>query len=297
MSKNDPLSNIPEVVRELLEGGGRMLEAYELVIGTPSFLVLTYRVDYGGLPPFKSPRGVTKFSRSKHAILDATHIKLGSSRYYREYEQGTAGVGDPEEGRLVQRGSLSEFRIKNHLRPEPSFENVSTAVTWAGSDFLMFCTSTILMAQDLKALQNQFPDYDCATHIADQSAFAMQLGKDIGEQFETIRVKLDSFDMIRQMKLSEAEITMGDQLLRRGLDTVVSVTHGPVTYHDRPETIINRFPIARRGEVVPFVKRREYAGQQEYRFVVGLIGEPTEKAFLMEISDDLRSLTHPYPER
>ncbi len=42
--------------------------------------------------------------------------------------------------------------------------------------------------------------------------------------------------------------------------------------------------------MIPFVKRRTYAGQQEYRFVVEVIGEPKEMEFLMEITDELRSL-------
>ena len=295
MSMNELAASLPEDVRDLLEGGGRRLEAHDLVLGVPTFLVVTYRVDYGDLPPFNSPTGVIKFSMREHAIPDSAHIKLGSSRYYRECEDGTAGVADPEEGRLVQRGSVSEFRKKNRLPPGPGIENASTTVTWAGSDFLMFCTSIVPKARDLGALQGEFPDYDCVTDIADPSAFAMQLGRDIGKQFAMINVRLDAFDMIRKMKLAEAEITTGGRLIQKGLDTVVLVTHGPVTYRDRPETIVNRFPIERRSEVVPFVKRQQFAGQQEYRFVIGTIGVPTELGFLLEITDDLRRLTNLAP--
>ena len=49
--------------------------------------------------------------------------------------------------------------------------------------------------------------------------------------------------------------------------------------------------------MVPFVKRRKFAGQREYRFVVEVIDEPKEKEFVMEITDELRSLAHTYPER
>ena len=40
--------------------------------------------------------------------------------------------------------------------------------------------------------------------------------------------------------------------------------------------------------MVPFAKRKKFAGQQEYRFVARVIGEPKEKVFLMEITDALR---------
>ncbi len=297
MSKDDPFSSIPEDVRDLLEGDGCRLEAIEGAIGTSAFAVVTYRVDYGDRPSFKTPPGAIKFSRKEHAITDSTHIKLGASRYYREYEDDTAGIADPEEGRLVQRGSLIEFRKKNGLQSQTGVENVSSTVTWARTDFLMFCTSIMLEGRGFGDLRSQFPDYDCVTFIPDPSAFAMQLGKGIEKQFDMENVRLNGFDMIRRVMLTQAEITTQGRLLQKGLDTIVLVPHGPVTYSDPPERIINRFPIERRGEVVPFVKRCKFAGQREYRFVVEVIGEPKETEFLMEITDELRSLAHTYPER
>ena len=239
---------------------------------------------------------MVKFSRKEHAITVATNIKLRSSRYYREYEDGPAGIADPEEGRLVQRGSMSEFRKKNGItaqaRCENAFGNASSRVTWARGDFLMFCTSVTPESRGLGNLRSQFPDYDGATFIPDPSAFAMQLGKDIGTQFDLKNVRLNGFDMIRQLVLSRMKITAQGRLRQKGLDTIVRVSHGPVTYCDPPEMVINCFPIERRGEVIPFVKRRKYAGQWEYRFVVEIIGEPKETEFLMEVTDELRSLTH-----
>ena len=154
----------------------------------------------------------------------------------------------------------------------------------------MFCTSIAPEGPGLGDLRKQFPAYDCATSISDPSAFAMQLGKDIGKQFDMNNVRLTSFDTKRQMALAQAEITSQARLLRKGLDTIILVSHGPVTYCDRSERVINRFPIARRGEVIPFVKRRTYSGQREYRFMVEVIGEPKETEFLLKITDELRSL-------
>ena len=130
MSKDHPFLSISEDVRDFLEGGGRRLEAIEGVIGTSAFVVATYRVDYGDWLSFKTPPGIVKLSRKEHAITDSTHIKLGASRYYREYKDDTAGIADPKEGRVVQRGSLCEFRKKNGLPSRTGFENVSSTVTW-----------------------------------------------------------------------------------------------------------------------------------------------------------------------
>ena len=292
LGKGDPFSNIPEDVRKLLEGEGHRLEAFAFVAGTLAFTVITYRVDYGDQPSFETPPGVIKFSMKEHAIADSTHIQLGSSRYYREYEGDTEGVADPEEARLVQKGSLSEFLKKSGLPSQVGFGNVSSTVTWARPDFLTFCTSIMADGRGFRELRSQFPDYDCATLIADPSAFALQLGKDIGRQFDMEDVRLNGFDKLRRIMLTRAEITAEGRLLQKGLDTTVLVSHGPVSYCDPPESIVNRLPIERRAAAVPFVKRSKFAGHREYRFVVEVIGEPKEKVFLMEITDELRSLAH-----
>ena len=56
MSKGDPFSNIPEDVRERLEGQGRKLEGFEFVAVAPTYIVITYRVDYGDWSSFEIPR-------------------------------------------------------------------------------------------------------------------------------------------------------------------------------------------------------------------------------------------------
>ena len=296
MNGYDSFTSSPNDLRCLVEGEGRRLEGVEVVIGGSAFAVITYLVDYRERPSFKTPPDVVKFSKKEHAITTATHIRLGSSRYYREYEGDIAGIADPEEARLVQRGWLHDFCVKNGVSPQPWFDQVSSTVTWARADFLMFCTSASKEGRDLGGLRGRFPDYDCATVIPDPSAFAMQLGKDVANQFNLEEVRLSVFDKIKRMKLSEAEITMEGHVLRKGLDAVVSVSHGPVMYCDPPEKFVNRFPIETRGEVVPFVKRGDFSGDGEYRFVVDVIGEPQETEFLMEITDELRSLTHAFPE-
>lgn len=120
----------------------RRLEAFECVLGTPTFLVDTYRVDVGERPSFKNPQSVIKFSKRARAIHNSEHIKLRSSRYYWKCRADTAGVADAEEGRLAQEGSLSDFRKKNGLASQTKFEHVPAEVTWARSDFLIIWTST-----------------------------------------------------------------------------------------------------------------------------------------------------------
>ena len=109
-------------------------------------------------------------------------------------------------------------------------------------------------------------------------------------------VLLNDFDRLRQMMLPQAEITPQGHLPKRGLDAVISVFQGPVTYCDPPEEIISRSPLERQGDLVPFAKRCEFEGQRKYMFVVEFIGEPKETEFSMEITDELRSLINLHPE-
>lgn len=93
-------------------------------------------------------------------------------------------MGDPEETRLVQRGSPGEFCTEIGLPIRVGNDSVTAMVTWARSDFLMLYTPGAPEGPGLGGLRKQFPAYDCATLIPDPSAFALQLDKDIGKQFE-----------------------------------------------------------------------------------------------------------------
>ena len=191
-------------------------------------------------------------------------------------------------------GSLSELLNESGIPSQPGYEHVPSTVTWTRPDFLMFCTSIMGQGRALGELRSQFTDYDCATMIADPSAFALQLGKDTGRQFDMEDVRLDGFDKLKQAMLKLAVTKVNGQLHQVGLDTTVLVSHGPVRYCDPPARIVGRFPKERRAAAVPFVKHSKFSGQREYRFVVEVIGEPKEKVFLMEVTDEIRGLTRPY---
>ena len=295
MSGSDCFSSIREDVKNRPEGKGVRLENCDFVIGPRTFAVFTFYVDYADRSSFKTPPGVIKFSEKKYAIPNQENntIQLGSFRYYRKHEDDN--IADPEEGRLIQRGPFSEICESNGVPSKPWFKYVSSTVTWKRPDILMFCTSALRETQSFGELQSQFPNYDCATLIPDPSKFAMQLGKDVGSKLDMANVHLSGLDRIKQVMLPQAEIITKDRRLKKESDTVVLVSHGPVSYCDPPERIVNHFPIEQCGEVVPFVKRGKFAGHHEYRFAIEVIGEPEDKTFQMEITDELRSLTRPYP--
>ena len=48
------------------------------------------------------------------------------------------------------------------------------------------------------------------------------------------------------------------------------------------------------GSIIPFVKRKKYKEQQEYRFVVSVqFHSPKEDTFALKVSDELRNLMTP----
>ena len=98
--------------------------------------------------------------------------------------------------------------------------------------------------------------------------------------------------------LADADVRFGGvgivarAMLPRDLgERVVWVSHGQVVYTDDPAAIVESYPEERRGAIVPFLKRSQYAYQREYRFVVETHGDPAEHVIRLPVSDDLRALT------
>lgn len=84
-----------------------------------------------------------------------------------------------------------------------------------------------------------------------------------------------------------------DQLEIRGRspelrDTIVWVRHGPVHHYDDASEPIESFPARHRAAAVPFVKRRRYGWQREYRFTVSINGRAGDDRFLLPISAGTR---------
>ena len=97
------------------------------------------------------------------------------------------------------------------------------------------------------------PDYDAATLVEDPSRFARQLGSDFGNSVQSSDVKAPGPTWWMTMPQ-------------------VFVDHGPVVYTESSSVVIERFPSESRELIMPFVKRRRFADQREYRFVISILG-------------------------
>lgn len=302
--------------RRQLEASGQRLEACAFVQGVRSFLVLVYRVEYGDEPEPTEPRGVVRFSEREHSIQVSRSIKLSSPQFYRELEECSASPGEQEppqtrrrgrrrahesgrprirdemEARYEKKYSLEEFHSK--FRPELANAPVpgSARLTYGTSGFWILCTSVEPdSSRDYERLWKAFPQYDCAIIIANPSEFALQLGKDFGSQYGEDAIHTNAIGILRQAKIAQPFIETGAPVP----DAVVTVRHGQVVYDDEPASIIERYPPQFQGMVLPFVKRRTFADQKEYRFTVSLGGEPKRQRICVGVSDELRSLVHSRP--
>ena len=307
-----------EEARGKLDIPAQQLEACEDVDGARRFLVLVYRVEYGGGQLSEIPTRVVRFSECRHSLTVAPRILMSSPLYYRELEEKSA---PPEEKPKVQarrRGRLpkgetaygrigdrmearfqKEFELKEfHRRFVPQLTNApvtgSARLTCGTDGSWILCTSLEPETSiGFEKLWSEFPEYDCATIIPDPSGFALQLGWEFGNQHGEDTIRVDAISILRVAKIAHRFIEAGAP----APEAVVVVRHGRVIYVDEFADLIERYPPELQSAVLPFAKRRGFADQQEYRFTVPLGGEPKRQRISVDVSDELRDLAGGYLER
>ena len=240
-----------------------------------SFRVVERYVDFSGLRDFqKMPPAVIKFSEKDHALPFAGKIMLKSADYFRSREEGPDYIGDKLESRYEEQISIAELLRKNgQSRFSHTYPGIGTAeITWGRpADFWMFCTSLIPSSmREAKKLRQNLPDeYDWVTKIPEPAVFARRLGLLVARHLKSNDVvELDCIGLL------ERASNMGK--------TIIQVDHGLVIYTDYLCSFVERFPVEMRGTVCPFVKRRRYAPQQEYRFVLSVTGKLSKEGALVK---------------
>ena len=219
------------------------------VVGPSFFRVLVRRVSLSRLSARKPSTDIIKFSESQYAIPCSKTFRLGTPAYYRDMEENRAcGIGDSMEATYIQETDFATFLRESGQPAQPRAEHVSIHATYKG-DCWIFCTSVApTSAMGIKRLRSRIcPDYDGSTLIEDPSSFAKQLGVDFGNAFNEGYVK--------HPRPGRWMFTL-----------LVFVDHGPVVYADSTSAIIEEFPMESRKLVTPFVKRKEFSYQEEYRF-------------------------------
>ena len=246
------------------------------VDGPSAFHILVSRVNVSSPASLSRTPEVVRLSESRYAIPNSTNIKLRTTGYYRDWEESDrCGIGDSEEATLRRNTDFATFQRDAGQTPLPGAHHVQINSTYIRECWIL-CTSiaptSLAIKNNMQA--NVCRGYDATTLIADPSQFAMQLGVDFGNA------------------LRANDVTGPGQALWM-LRPQIFVDHGPVVYTESPSNVIERFPKASWGLVMPFAKRPRFSDQHEYRFVIyiGEPGEPKERTLDLIITEELRALT------
>lgn len=246
------------------------------VEGPSVFHVLVRRVNMSN-PAFLSRTSeVVRFSQSQYAIPNSKNIKLRTAAYYRDWEENdSCGIGDSEEATLRRDTDFAALQWEAGQTPLPGAHYAQISSTYRRECWIL-CTSvapgSLTRLNSMRA--SVCRGYDATTLIADTSKFGKQLGIDFGNAFRPSAVE----------RPGQAWWMLLPQVV---------VDHGPVIYTESPSDVIQRFPKASWRLITPFVKRKRFSDQNEYRFVIYIVGSggPKEHTLDFIISEELRALT------
>lgn len=243
--------------------------------------VLTWHLDFRVLDK-RSPIGaVIKYGHEQFAIERRHTVKLAKPPHFRK--EGETLINDQSEGfaikeTVVQR-EISVSAVEDVNRAlELSGErgtSVSTALKdrtvtdtdrdWLewGNDMWLFCTAMEPTSEDEEKalLESLDPGYDHASYIPSSRTFAQILGRAYVEQYGAPR------EPKKPMEHTVSGVFAGKTYHRQ-----IVVVHGPVVYVDDPyatcaSAVAGQDPLIR--TLLPiFIKRKDYSGQREYRFVI-----------------------------
>lgn len=240
------------------------------------FCVVVRRVDVSNAASLNESSAVVRFSESEFAIPNSKIIRLRTAAYYRDLEENTMdGIGDSEEAIFRRDTDMDAFQREAGQTPISGAHNVQLGLTHTRECWVLSTSNAQTSPAGMERMRSTIcRDYDATTLIADKSQFAKQLGVDFGNAFRS------------------SDLKVPDQTWWLLSPTVI-VDHGSVTYSESPSGVIGQFPRESWGLVTPFVKRTQFSGQKEYRFVVSVSGSgaPKESYMDLPITEELRALT------
>ena len=294
------------------------IESLTTYFEKPSYTVLIRTLDWKKFPfPFRINTSISelqsliKYSEEQYSPVSATptdYLQLGTPPYFQSFKSkgNSELMADDRESAYAEKlkwgrvGSPVMESMKNHVKS--SFygvaNNFQLEITWADHNVFMYCTSITPNTSLKRKLQREClsADYDFGTRIASPSCFATQLGYEFGKQV----------DFEKKLKPDPPGWHLINAHLRRQSECfgehLIHVDHGPVCYlpEEKIERMMNRVFDSRSSQVLPFLKRTGYQGQQEYRFVITVQFQrianhkgTENQTFLLKVSDKLRNLMTP----
>ena len=297
---------------------GFKIESLTTYFEKPSYTVLIRTANWKKFPfPFRinariyELQSLIKYSEEKYSPVSATptdYIQLGTPSYFRSSNSkgDSELMADDRESAYAEKldwrrvGSPAMESMKKHVKS--SFygvaDNIQLKITWANHNVFMYCTSITPNTSYKRKLQREClsADYDFGTRIASPSCFATQLGYEFGKQVDFQNNLISDppgWHLINAYLRRQSEC-LGEYLIH--------VDHGPVCYlpEEKIARTMNQVFNSDSDQILPFLKRIEYQGQQEYRFVIGVQfqrmtnhKDTENQTFLLKVSDKLRNLMTP----
>ena len=253
-------------------------------------LIFTWYVDFR-MPDDRSSIGaVIKYGHTEFAIERSHTVKLAKPPYYRK--EGETLIYDKNEG-LVTKETVVQREVPisavEHARTQSLDEDINRALelsgqgglainttlkshtvtdsdreslTW-GNDMWLFCTAMEPTSEDENKglLASLDPDYDHESYIPSPRTFAQMLARAYVEQYGAPHEAKEPF-----------EHTINGVFAGKTYHRQMLVVHGPGVYVDDPYATCTSALVAQdsliRTLLPIFVKRKDYTGQREYRFVI-----------------------------
>ena len=273
-----------------------------IVVG---FVDLTTVVSGINLHSYSKSDTLIKYSEARFSPASpepADCIRLTTPCYYQKFQAGENSelIADDRDSTYIEalnwrnRGSVEIENLKKNLTASlPGLRyNLKATMRWERKDFWMYCTSIDpgLSYYRSKQMAVLSPSYDFMTKIQKPSEFAKQLGRDVGKQIvldKDLKCDYLGWHIIASAMRKQSEF-LGNHL--------ITVNHGPVIYldTDKIERLLNKYSEEHSGSIVPFVKRKMYKEQKEYRFLISVqFHSPKQDTFYLKVSDDLKNLMVP----
>ena len=279
------------------------------VLNDAEHLIMTSYVDLRP-PGIRIPiTGLVRGCERKYALEDSETIMVSNPSRFRECGEGL--ILDVQEGlareesvvtaretaaESTRQRAVSELNeafdlLDRRMRLKYSESNTKSNTDTASKSFTyakewwVFCTSIQPATDDWEAWSETLPkDYDHVSVIGQPARFAEALAHMVADQ---LGPQLSEGSMTNSTGCVETEKTK---------HKTQWVLHGPVVYTDSVyellEGITNN---EQRVAAQMFVKDREYAAQQEYRFIILNEGAEQESVILQisgMMRDALRQTTH-----
>lgn len=302
--------NLPVQSIQGIQPSGLKVEAVTTFFDQPPYTVVVIALDWKHVPstfdinyPSGESNTLIKHSRAEDSPVSSQPsdcIKLGTGSHYRSLDatRNSELIVDEFDSAFLEKldwareGTKVMEAVKAESRGFGFKHKLDLEMKFVSDDQWMFCTSIDPNSTDNRRVQqkNLSPDYDFITGIGNPSDFAKQLGRDFGREI----------DLNRDFKCNHPELQRVVSAHSQGTkhlgDYSIFVNHGFVIYLDdrEIETFMVDLPKELAADLLPFVKRKKYKEQQEYRFRISVnFHTPKNDILFLKVSDELRNLMAP----